>query len=254
MKITRNITIFCILGFMGIALSGMALRRNNRQDMSPDAILEALQQKLLDATHNVSGFDETIPEIIKEGAEKLKGDKERFEKLIFTIGDDGLTIIAHLVTEYDPNELIDTIHIIREFFGKEYIEVARLMRRRDGWGRSPLYYTVLRKRDTMLETLLSLAVQIFGHDKKQFLLFINGENDEGQREIANYRTPFILVAYNDDGVAARLLMQVALEVFGKNTSQFNEFIQARDADGAVAGFYAGDKVLAEAARLCIRLR
>ncbi len=236
MKLKKKISILFVLCGIGFTVTGITLRYHNSKN-----ILENLQQQILDATNNVPSFDKSIHNIVQEGAQKLHGDNEQFKKLIFTMDDDRWTIIAHLAIEYNYHALEETINIIQEFFGENYKPISQLMRRRDDVGRSPLYFVVLRKRNDMLKILLKKAQEIFGHDKKEFLLFINGEDRKGHREKLNYRTPLILAAYNDDALAVSLLINTARDVFGKDTKEFKEFIHARDANGATSGFYAGDE-------------
>lgn len=216
-------------------------------------LLQNLQNQVLSATNDIPGFENSVAKIFEQSAKLLANDKEKFKSLMMTRDDDKLSVLSHLVIEFDPGELLDTIKVIQKYWGSNHKPIIDLFLSKGDLGRSALYFAVLRKKIDMLEVLLHKGKEIFGKNKAKFLLFINGENEKGERELFNFRTPLILASYNDDIPSVQALVETALKVFGKNSKNFKEFLHARDNDGATAAFYARDETKKALKKLGINL-
>lgn len=183
-----------------------------------------LDKQLLRAAYHITPTD-SIKHILEKAREQYKDDKGAFYKFIMTQDDSDWTVLINYVVDGDVKHVTYILDTVADFFKDDPTLFAKFISHHDEKGRTALLLAMKQKHFDIVKILVSKAEEVFGHDRRRFLRFINKRHHESGK------TVLLSAAYYDWQDILEFLVETAARVFGCNSSYFNRFINAYDNTG-----------------------
>src|SRR5438105_766277 len=106
--------LVCALGAVVISQEVQEVKEKKSDN---ESALRKLQEQIVMVGGDVTGFDKSMTNVLKQGLRDLAGDRDCFRRLILTQGQNKLPVLSRLVFGWDPVAVAEAIDIVYKFFG-----------------------------------------------------------------------------------------------------------------------------------------
>ncbi len=138
------------------------------------------------------------------------------------------TPLMHAVSLGDTERVGLILNTMTDVLDANTVLLAKIINEQDSHGKTALYHAVERHNIPVTKQLLQATAQLYKNDKKSFFDFLTRHTKHLQLN------PLMLAVFHSIGDIITALVHQAQNVFGADSQQFSEFINAKDAFGRTA--------------------
>jgi ankyrin repeat protein len=211
--------------------------------------LKAIGGELLKLASD-DGHEAQMKKLFENFSTNFKDNYQAFLYILTGRDEGGWTALMNAASDGNVNYITQIVTAAADFFKKDVVTallkkgivrddtvwVSILLNNADVHGRTALHLAIERRHASAVKELLAMHKKVFGDDRRTFNRFMNNRTE------LNGFTPLLLAAYvsSDDQQSfdtIKMIVDRALEVFHKDSVDYERFMNATDLDGQTALSY-----------------
>jgi ankyrin repeat protein len=172
--------------------------------------------------------------LLKQVVQQYRGDKEGFLKVLNTRDEDDFNIMQFGSLISDIENVSAIFDALEEFYGNDTYGLFEYLSQRTKQGLTILGLAEYSANRRLIELIMMRIMKLSAENKELFLKFMNlGTYQENERPLGD-------ASFDSEFENIKIMVKVAAHVLGRDSKEFDEFLNAQEKSGNNALSYAKD--------------